>query len=230
MAGNLATRTIRTRKILVLGILLVLSIPVINYFRSWPQSVPAEATNLYQINFSTEWSKIAAELEISGDVRLENFKVAYQPNGGVDELKYELCTKDDSGFFHYWVRYNVDRQVYEISSSHSETWVQFDILGQAERFFVLLDNLDLKTVKPDQAYESYGIMYQGWLGSYTILDRPRFLISNDYATREIPDTELPINGYYFSSYGMAKTNESTGTDEFQITYESRDVRDYFLPK
>src|SRR5690606_23880610 len=102
-------------------------------------------------------------LNVDADqMRLENFEVDYTENGRMTDLKWQLIIQNEDKYNLYQIRYATDKKRYEISYSHSDEWLQYEQLIDADRFFDNLTILDIERITDvKNEYSSYVIRSTG---------------------------------------------------------------------
>lgn len=97
----------------------------------------------------------------------------------------------------------------------------------AVEFFSVLNNLDIKSIMSPDECVWYFINSTAKQSVYNAKELKKYFI-NDNKLIEITDEQLPVKGYYLTSYGFKKISENkfVGVDEvdyfFKITSTSND--------
>ena len=202
----------------IFTLVLSLLIPVIsNLYFERNREILATEKNLNLINFEKEWSFVQTALDLPGNTKVNSFNIHYEENGEILDFDYELITLVDGNYTFYRVNFSPSRKVYTIKPKKVEQWLQFDRLVPAERFFKVLDNLDFVENRLNGEYESYRIASQGDFISYLVKGRQKFFVSDSKLTK-ISDQELPIEGYWISTYGNKKVSENSTEGAGYIDY------------
>lgn len=185
--------------------------------------VPVSSLNIYTGFISKDWARISQEQDLPDDAKLENFEVDYNDDGLIREVKYEITGHKDGRLKHYWIQIIPDQKVYLISVSDADQWLQFDRLVNARRFFEVFGKLNLQKMKPTEQYDWYVFRCDGSKVSYDIKANKKFVIKDNMFS-EMANAQLPVTGYYISSYGMLKVEDNASGQ----SYEGRDQSDYFF--
>ena len=192
----------------------------IHEWQSRPIFIEHELGSVYTMNFQDEYEQVKQELKIENkNLRLEDFEVNYVKDGRITDLSWQLLEQNGNSYNLYQIRYDIDRSKYRVTESKLDSWIQYTRLIEAEHFFENLNVLDVKDITHAKGtFSSYVIRSTGERINYAIGNRTHFLISN----REIQlldDEQLPVEGYYISTFAMKKTEEKRD-DKGNITQES----------
>lgn len=202
-----------------------LSVPVINkYLYERPIEISSNYININTIDFQRDWQLIKDRLEVNDDARLEDFEIEYEVDGTIRKLKFELISNKEEGLVHYFIELLPDKQKYIIKPKKIEQWLQYDRLTTVGRFFHVLTLLNIEEVRPVGSYEWYVIKSSGELVSYAIKEYDKYIIISKDNVKKISNDELPIKGYYISSFGMEKESESSES----TSYGNKGEKDYFF--
>lgn len=167
-------------------------------------------------------ANVQQEIAIPKDAKIENYSLAYDSNGEIRDIYFELIAQEE-GLVHYRVQFIKSEQVYRINAQKIDQWIQYNRLMLAEQFFQLLDTVDLREIRPEGDFEWLELRSQGSMVSYGIENTQKYVIKQGEIT-EITNDQLPITGFYLSSYGMKKVKESGDT----TAYEGQGMRDYLF--
>jgi len=192
----------------------------IHEWQSRPIFIEHELGSVYTMNFQDEYEQVKQELKIENkNLRLEDFEVNYVKDGRITDLSWQLLEQNGNSYNLYQIRYDIDRSKYRVTESKLDSWIQYTRLIEADHFFENLNVLDIKDITHAKGtFSSYVIRSTGERINYAIGNRTHFLISN----REIQlldDEQLPVEGYYISTFAMKKTEEKRD-DKGNITQES----------
>src|SRR5690606_35932532 len=117
------------------------------------------------------------------------------------------------------IRYDVGKSSYEVTHSQLDTWLQYNRLIDADHFFESLNELDIKDITYAKGdFLSYGIQSTGERVNYGIKNRTNFIVSNG-EIQLLNDEQLPVEGYYISTFAMHKTEEERN-EQGNIIHES----------
>ncbi|OPY59469.1 MAG: hypothetical protein A4E55_00212 [Pelotomaculum sp. PtaU1.Bin035] len=202
----------RTKSLSVyLGIIVMvvsLLIPMIsNLYFERERRVLVSEKNLNSINFYKEWSIVQATLDLPENTKLNSLKINYKGDGEILKFEYELITLADGNYKFYSTIFDPSQNVYILKPKIVKQWIQYDKLVPAKKIFEVLDKLDVLENRPNGEYKSYGITSEGEYITYAIRDRQKIFVS-DSKLAQISDQELPIEGYWISTYGNIEMNEN----------------------
>jgi hypothetical protein len=216
------------RSAALLGLLffiLGVAIPLVsNFLYEMPKQIKVDSVRINTIDFQKDWQLIKQKLEVNEDTRLEEFNLSYNADGTIRDLSLQLILRKDKEFTHYFIYFSPDKKKYIIRPSKVERWLQYDRLVTAERYFQYMSLLDLEAIRPSKQYEWYVVASMGEVVNYAIRDNNKFLVVSKDNLRKISNDELPIKGFYISSYGMEEKSQSTD----HTSYESSERTDYFF--
>jgi hypothetical protein len=74
------------------------------------------------------------------------------------------------------------------------------------------------------SYEWYVLSSRGEIADYNMINNDRFIIVSKNNVKKISNDDLPIRGFYISSYGMVMTEKTAD----RTSYEGRGTADYFF--
>ncbi|MFB7642811.1 hypothetical protein [Peribacillus butanolivorans] len=179
--------------------------------------------SVYTMNFQEEYELVKQELNLEkNSLRLEDFKVDYTEDGRITDLSWQLLGKNGNSYNLYQIRYDIDKNRYQVMNSQLETWLQYNQLIDAEHFFENLNVLDIKDITHAKGdFSSYVIQSTGERINYAVENRTH-VVSHVVSNGEIQlldDEQLPVEGYYISTFAMKKTGEERD-DQGNITQES----------
>ncbi|MFD9624224.1 hypothetical protein [Peribacillus muralis] len=203
---------------------------VIDEWKSRPISIEHEIGSVYTMNFQQENERVMQELNlVNNTVRLEDFKVDYTEDGRITELSWKLLRQHDDSYNLYEIQYDIANKRYQVNNSELETWLQYNQLIDAEHFFEILNVLDIKDITHAKGdFSTYVIQSTGERINYGGEDRIHII--SDGEMKLIDNEQLPVEGYYISTYAMKKTGEKRN-DQGNITqenFESAETSDYFF--
>lgn len=210
------------QRVVYLGLavfLLQLIIPTVEeYFYERPRQVSSSSDNLYNIDFTGDWNTIRHRMQIDSNARLENFHTEYQQNGQIKYLNYDLVSHGEDSFIYYNVVFSTETKAYTIRRHKvGDQWMQFDRSVLANRFFEVLDLVQVRQLLPKHSYQEMALNSDGDLISYAVEDRKKYLIQENQL-KEITNDELPIKGFFITSCGTVKMNETTFGCESEVDY------------
>jgi hypothetical protein len=187
-----------------------LIIPALDeYLYERPREVAGSSVNIYEVNFTHDWSTIREKMSIDPDAHLENFRAEYQKDGQIKRLSYDLVTRSEEGFIRYDIDYSSETKEYTIKRRKvGKQWLQYNRTVLASRFFAVLDQVQVRNLSPEHSYERIILTSDGEMASYAIKDRKKYLIRGNVMD-EITDDELPVKGYYVTACGMNETYKTT---------------------
>jgi hypothetical protein len=205
----------------LLGVIaFILTYWIVPQWESRPKSIERELGSVYTIDFKEENERIMHELEIDDkNWRLEDFEVEYAKDRRIIELQWQLAGQNDNHFDLYKIRYDTDKSKYQVTHSKVDSWLQYERLVEARRFFEILDGLNIKEITDAKgSFSSYIIRSSGDREGYSIEDQASFIVS-DGNIQEFEDEQLPVEGYSISTFGLEKTGEERD-GKGNITHES----------
>lgn len=185
--------------------------------------VPVSSMNIHSGTIPNDWSRISQTKDLPADSKIENFEVDYNYDGLIREARYEITGHKAGGLKHYWIQLIPAQKRYLITASDVDQWLQFDRLADARKFFDVFSKLNLREMKPAQKYEWYVLRFDGSKVTYDIKANKKFIIRDNQFV-EITNAQLPVKGYYVSSYGILKVGDSVSGQ----SYEGRGQQDYFF--
>ena len=93
------------------------------------------------------------------------------------------------------------------------------IQSLSDRFFENLKVLNIKDITHTKGdFSSYAIQSSGERENYAVENQTHFIVSNG-KIQLLDDEQLPVEGYYISTFAMEKTSEERDKQE-HITQES----------
>jgi hypothetical protein len=224
------------RKAAVLGVMAFVivhwMIPIaIEEYENRTISIEHKLSSIYTINFRDEYEVVSKKLNLEMDQwRLENFEVNYSENGSITDLSWQLIWQNGNSYKHYLIRYATDKKRYEVTYSHSDSWLQYDRLIAAEHFFENINMLDIESITELKGnYNSYVIKSTGEQIPYGMKNTKRFVVI-DGEVKRLEDERLPVECYYISTFAMKKTGEertSQGNSKIE-TFEGTELVDYLF--
>lgn len=204
---------------------IALSIPSVDkYLYERHKEVSAHSVSINTIDFEKDWKLIKERLDINTDTRLEGFEVSYEKDGTIRSLGYQLISRTEGALSHYSVRLFPEKEKYIIEPRKIMLWLQYDRLVTAERFFQVIPLINIEEITPRGIYEYYCISSRGELINYKMEENEKYIITSKDNIVKIRNDELPIEGYYFSAYGMRKKSETAS----MISYEGEGNIDYIF--
>lgn len=193
---------------------------VIDEWKSRPLFIEHEIGSVYTMNFQDEYDLVKQKLKITNDhMRLEDFEVDYTKNGRITDLSWQLLKHNGNNFTLYQIRYDMDNSRYRVTNSLLDTWLQYNRLIAADRFFENLTVLDIKEITQAKGdFSSYGIQSTGERINYAVENRTHFIVSNE-GIQLLDDEHLPVEAYYISTFALKKTGEERDR-QGNITHET----------
>jgi|GEM_PF-5461121 len=193
------------------------------YIYEYPRKVAGTSGDVYHLRFTQDWRAIQGQLQIDPQAHLEDFRAEYLKNGQLKRLSYDLVSHSEDGYIHYDIGFSPEKKEYRVRRHKvGYKWSRFDRTVEAERFFEVLDQVQVRTLSQKQAFEEYSMISDGELTFYGIKESRKYLIKGN-EIKEITNSELPITGHYFIScgkgYEAASGITTTGCDS---------VVDYFF--
>jgi hypothetical protein len=191
-----------------------------NQLVSLPKSIDSELGSVYEIDFKHENERIIHEIGLEEkDWKLEDFEVEYGKDSRIINLRWQLAIQNDSHFDLYKIQYDTDKSRYQVRHSEADSWLQYDRLVVAWRFFEILDGLNIKEITEAKgSYSSYIIRSSGDREGYATEDLANMTVLEG-EIQELEDEELPVEGYSISSFALEKTGEERD-EQGIITHES----------
>ncbi|MGG0848939.1 hypothetical protein [Peribacillus simplex] len=188
-------------------------------WESRPIFIEHELGSVYKMNFQEEYELVKQELNLENNsLRLEDFEVDYTEDGRITDLRWELLGQNGSSYNLYQIRYEIDKNRYQVMNSQLETWLQYNRLIDAEHFFENLNVLDIKDITHAKGdFSSYVIQSTGERINYAVENRAHVISNGEIQL--LDDEQLPVKGYYISTFAMKKTGEERD-DQGNITQES----------
>lgn len=220
----------------VLGVLAFILIHwilpfAINEWESRPRFIEHEIGSVYTMNFQDEYDLIKQELKLENNsLRLEDFEVDYVEDGRITDLSWQLLGQNGNSYNLYKIQYDSSKSRYRVMYSQLDTWPQYNRLIDADRFFEILNVLNIKEIthaKDD--FSSYGIHSSGERENYAVKNGTHFIVSNG-KIQLINDEQLPVEGYYISTFAMKKTGEERDKQGniIQESFEGTELSDYLF--
>ncbi|MCS0824780.1 hypothetical protein NX029_12430 [Cytobacillus firmus] len=192
----------------------------IHEWESRPIFIEHELGSVYTMNFQDEYEQVNQELKLeNNNLRLEDFEVNYVKDGSITDLSWQLLGQNGNSYNLYQIRYDIVKSRYRVANSQLDTWLQYNRLIEADHFFENLNVLDIKEITHAKGdFSSYVIQSAGERINYAVENRTHFFISNG-EIQLLDDEQLPVEGYYISTFAMKKTGEKRD-DKGNITQES----------
>jgi hypothetical protein len=224
------------RKAAVLGVMAFVVvhriIPIaIEEWENRTITIEHKLDSIYTINLQDENELVKQELNVETDPwRLENLEVNYNENGRITDLNWQLISQNGNSYNLYLIRYATDKQRYEVTHSHSDSWLQYDRLIDADHFFENLNMLDIERMTEAKGnYSSFVIKSSGERIHYGIENAKRFIVV-DGDVKWLEDERLPVECYYVSTYAMKKTGEERDAQGNikNETFEGTEITDYLF--
>lgn len=198
-------------------------LPQLSNTFQFTHKVPVSNLNLYSGSIVQDWIIIQKNQDLPQQSGLEDFEVCYEKSGLIRELRYQITGYKNGKLKHYSIELLPMKKEYRITESDVDQWAQYDRLIDSERFFKVFSNLKLNEMIPNKREYQWLVMRcDGERVSYAIKDNERFYINGTSFVR-IPDSQLPVEGYYISSYGMVKEKEDNAG-----SFQGLDYQDYFF--
>lgn len=182
-------------------------------------NIEQELGSVYTIDFQEENALITKELKLEdSSVKLENFKMNYTQSGKIKDLSWVILGADGEKFNYYQIQYVIDKKKYEISKSPHEPGSQYEFLVDAKYFFENMDLLDIQDITNAKGnFSSYTIHIFGERSHYGFAENEPNVILNG-EIKKLDAKQLPVEGYYISTYAMKKMSEETD-EQGNITQE-----------
>lgn len=192
----------------------------IHEWESRPIVIEHELGSVYSMNFQDEYEQVKQELELeNNNLRLEDFEVNYVKDGNITDLSWQLLEQNGNSYNLYQIRYDIAKSSYRVTNNQLDTWLQYNRLIEADHFFENLNVLDIKEITHAKGdFSSYVVQSTGEQINYAIENSTHFFISNG-EIQLLDDEQLPVEGYYISTFAMKKTGEKRD-DKGNITQES----------
>ncbi|GHI00997.1 hypothetical protein [Neobacillus kokaensis] len=224
------------RKAAVYGVLAFMMVNwilpyAVNVWESRPIFIEHKFGSIYTMNFLDEYELVWQELKLeNNDLRLEDFEVDYDRDGKITDLEWQLLGQNDKSYNHYQIRYESDKSRYRVTFSQLDTWLQYNRLIEAGHFFEILNVLDIKGITHSKGdFSSYGIKSTGERVNYGMENRTHFTVLNA-EIQTLSDEQLPVEGYYISTFAMQKSGEERDKrgNIIQESFEGAKPSDYLF--
>jgi len=192
----------------------------INEWESRPKVIEHELGSVYTMNFQDEYKLIRQELNLeNNNLRLEDFEVDYVKDGRITDLRWQLLGQTGTSYNLYQIRYDFSKSRYRVMYRQLDTWLQYNRLIDADRFFENLNVLKIKDITHAKGdFSSYGIQSSGERVNYAVENRTHFIVLNG-KIQFLDDEQLPVEGYDISTFAMEKTGEESD-EQGNTTQES----------
>ena len=134
----------------VLGVFSLIVVHLIFpfFFYHWENRsifIEHDLDSIYTIDFQDEFELIKHELSLENNfLKLRDFRVEYLEDGSITDISWQLVRQDDNSFYLYYIQYDPGKSRYQVTKSRADTWLQYDGLTGAHRFFENLGVLDIK--------------------------------------------------------------------------------------
>ena len=186
-------------------------------------NVTVSYSNIYANNILIDWKSICEEHQFNLNPKLERFDVSYNDDGSIRDLHFKIISEKEKGFNHYWIQLVSSRKKYLIASSYVDRCNYYNELISIRDFFLLWSQLSLREMKPKGDFEWYEFSFYGGKEPYAMEESRKFFIK-DHQLISFGNDKLPVTGFYISSFGMQRMNDSTQVEIF----EGREYQDYFF--
>lgn len=192
--------------------LLQLIVPYVEeYIYEYPREVAASSSNIYEVQFTNDWTAIKDHMQIDPSAHLENFHAQYQKDGEIERLSYNVVSRSGDGFILYDVDYLAKTKEYSIQRTKvGDQWGQFDRTVFAARFFEVLDQAQVRQLSDPNGDEGNYLISDGEMNSYAVKKSNKYSIQGD-EINEITNDQLPIKGYYITTCARPQMQEETAT-------------------
>jgi hypothetical protein len=212
---------IKQRRI-IMGLIVVVGILLyaINEWDSRQLFIEHELGSVYSVNFQSEFEMVKRELNLENkSLRLEDFEVDYVKDGKITDLSWQLLEQNGNSYNLFQIRYDMGKGKYQVMHSQLDTWLQYNRLIDADHFFKNLNELDILDITYAKGdFLSYVIQSTGERVNYAVKNRTNFIVSNA-EIQLLDDEQLPVEGYYISTFAMQKTGEERN-EQGNIALES----------
>lgn len=192
---------------------------------TWPvREESSSAGNAYGWKVQDDWQRLKQALRLTEDVRLEDFRLEWDADGTIRELRFQLFPEpDDDGILMHKVVFDPEQNRYKVRTNRFDKWAQYDRLVSAERFFAALDQLDLRRVTLNNQ-ASYVLESEGWEENYAIRDRTKYMLQKGELV-PIADSQLPVKGVWLSLREMPSVQKDADGRETSAPSANRQVWD-----
>jgi hypothetical protein len=172
------------------------------------------------MNFQDVFEMVKQELNLENkSLRLEDFEVDYIKDGKITDLRWQLLEQNGNSYNLFKIRYDLGKSRYQVKHSELDTWLQYNRLIDADHFFKNLNELDITDITYAKGdFLSYVIQSTGERVNYAVKNKTNFIVSNG-EIQLLDDEQLPVEGYYISTFAMQKTGEERD-EQGNITTES----------
>ncbi|OEF96132.1 hypothetical protein [Desulfuribacillus alkaliarsenatis] len=210
-------RVAKTRAV-YLGLLVfligIISPLISNYYSERPVEVVTSSSNIYMLDIKEDWKNIKKEIGYPRDWKIDYFRVNYNEDGEIRDFRYDLIGHLENNTILYRVEFFPDKKVYSITARNVEQWLQYGRLVLADRFFEVLEEINLKEiVKQQEELEWYVLESRGEYITSAEKDVAHFQFGDDEII-QIDNSDLPISGFYISLYGMNKTSKTSAHQSY----------------
>ena len=179
-----------------------------------------ELGSVYTMDFQGESDLIKHELSLENDfLKIGDFRVEYLEDGSITDISWQFVRQDDNSYSLYFIQYDPGKRRYQVTKSQSDTWLQYDRLTGADRFFENLAVLDIKELtKSKGTFSFYAIQGSGERVFYGEDNQTDFFVSNG-EIQLLDHEQLPVGGYIVSTFAMKKTGEEKD-EQGRVIHES----------
>lgn len=203
----------------------------IHKWESRPIFIEHKLGSVYTMDFHDEYTLIKQELKLKNtNLMLEDFEVDYVKDGRITEISWKLLEQNGDGYNLFQIQYDFNKSRYRVMHRQLDSWLQYNRLIDADRFFEILNVLNIKDITHSKGdFSSYIIKSSGERIYYQMKTPTLYIVSNE-KIQLFDDKQLPVKGFYISTFAMKKTAEERdeqGNIELE-TFEGTEISDYLF--
>lgn len=203
----------------------------IHKWESRPIFIEHKLGSVYTMDFKDEYNLIKQELKLKNtSLKLEDFELNYIKDGRITEISWQLLEQNGDSFNLYQIQYDFNKSRYRVKHSQLDSWLQYNRLVDANRLFEILNVLNIKDITHSKGnFSSYVIKSLGERVNYEVKSRTHYIVSNEQI-QLLDDKQLPVEGFYISTFAMKKTGEERDEQGNikQESFEGTEISDYLF--
>ncbi|RKD30501.1 hypothetical protein [Thermohalobacter berrensis] len=147
------------------------------------------------IEFVEQYNNIRKRLNLTNNAKLQNLYITFDKDYYITLLQYELIDFGvEDKFKIYHITLNGKGNKYEIQTTESDTWLQFDQLISAEEFFHIVKNIDITNIIGDNNASYYDIFATGKYEIDATNSSKRYIIEKSKIINV--ESKETVKGYY----------------------------------
>lgn len=203
----------------------------IHKWESRPIFIEHKLGSIYTMDFNDEYELIKQELKLKNtNLVLEDFEMDYVKDGRITEVSWQLLKQNGDSYNRFQIQYDFNKSRYRVMNKQLDSWLQYNRLIDADRFFENLNVLNIKDITHSKGdFSSYIIKSSGERVIYEMKTRTIYIVSNE-KIQSLDDEQLPVKCYYISTFAMKKTGEERDEQENTKleTFEGTEISDYLF--